>query len=137
MASTHDLSAFTPLLRPLHVTRIVDHRLMHLVDALTPTLVRLAKAPPSSRQGWAFRMALSNATGALGLVLGEETNGMDAYAVIGCSDPPVLEAIYEWLTGRWSTRASLLELMWRLDARPQAIAAADWAWQIGASDEMA
>ena len=39
-----------------------------------------------------------------------------------------------WASGRWSTRTSLAEWLWRLEISPHAISAADWLWTIGAQE---
>lgn len=38
-----------------------------------------------------------------------------------------------WLCGRWSTRPSLAQLLWRCDLNPCAISAALWLYDKGAA----
>ena len=98
------------------------------------SLSRLAGTPTAQLQPWAVRVWLERWGSDLGQELQENSRGAVCVVALSEAGAEAIEEMNAWLAGRWSTRESLAEILWRLEVSPHAISAADWLWEIGDSD---
>jgi hypothetical protein len=125
------LLQFPPACRPPHIPPSTDEHRLALSEFAARTLAPLVEAWPPPHRPTEARRRLTSWTYDLGSAIEDSSRRGVLVDAMQDAWPMVIAEVNVWMQGRWSTRTSLAEWLWRLEVSPHAIAAADWLWTIG------
>ena len=125
------LLQFPPAQRPPHITPTTDEHRLALSEFCARTLAPIVEAWEPPHHPHEARRRLTAWTHDVGCQIEASSRKSVIAPALGAVWPLMILEVNRWMLGHWSTRASLAELLWRLEVSPHAIAAADWLWTIG------
>jgi hypothetical protein len=132
--ATTFLLQFPPAARPAHIPPSTDEHRLAISEIAAWTLAPLVEDWPQPHTPQEARRRLTNWTFELAVAVDDSSRREVLIPAVVEAWPMTIMEINVWASGRWSTRTSLAEWLWRLEISPHAISAADWLWTIGAQE---
>lgn len=131
LRASHCLDLFPPVQRPEHLLPgdAKSQWLCWPASELMAPYVAPAWQPPydpltARRHLVAWFRSLSD-------LLNESSRGLHSLMRLADPNDNLVDAMQAWLDGQWSSRSSLIELLWRLELGERTIGAALWLHRIG------
>jgi hypothetical protein len=128
---SHTLDLFPPVGRPGHIPMTVDTKAQWLCWPAGELLAKYVPpiwVPPFTPRG-ARRNLLRWCQELSDLIYDASRGTHSLQRLVEAADAHV-DAMQDWLDGQWSTRESLIELLWRLELGERTIGAALWLHRI-------
>lgn len=122
-----------PSVRPDDVPPITDARRLVLACHMTQTLAPMVATYPDPPTRIDARRSLTGWTRDIGYAIEESSRAAPLVEALQEAWPLTQWEWNAWMAGRWSTRRSLTESLWRLGACPHTIGAAEWLHTAGTS----
>lgn len=129
---SHTLDLFPPVARPDHLPRRMDAKVQwlcwpagELMSHCVPPVWKPPYAPGQARVKllrWCQQVS--------SLIEEGTTRGQHSLDMLAQADDAMVEEMQAWLDGIWSTRAGLIDLVWRLELGERTIGAALWLHRI-------
>jgi hypothetical protein len=129
---SHTLDLFPPVARPEHLPISgLDAKVQWLcwpAGELMSRHVPPVWTPPYAP--CAARVRLLTWCQQVSELIHDSTRGAYSLSLLAKADDDLVDAMQAWLDGSWSTRAALIELLWRLELGERTIGAALWLHRI-------
>jgi hypothetical protein len=134
MRRSHTLDLFPPVSRPEHLPHRCDAKCQwlcwpagELMSRHVPPVWKPPYCPADAR-----RHLLTWFQQISELIEDSTSRGQHSLVQLGAgANDAQIDAMQAWLDGRWSTRSSLIDLVWRLELGERTIGAALWLHRVG------